>query len=359
MSTEGSGLGSDLGFGSTPGADPGSGSGSTAGADQRKVLVTGTSGMLGRAVAQLLHDRGYFVRSLQRRPVQALWESLQGSIVDPDVAAHAVAGMDAVVHLAAKVSFTGEWTDFVSTNIVGTRQLISASQHEGLRDFVFVSSPSVAHFGASIVGAPAGTANPNLARGHYARSKAAAEEIALSEDSPSFRVTAIRPHVVWGPGDTQLVERVVERARAGRLPLLDGGRALIDTTYVDNAAEAIVRGLERMDQAHGQALVVTNGEPRAVGELIAGICAAAGVKSTSYSVPGWLARGAGSVIEKAWTAAGSRGWVHDEPPMTRFLAEQLSTAHWFDQRHTQAVLDWTPSVSLDEGLARLAKHYRG
>lgn len=352
-------MGSDLGFGSTPGADPGSGSGSTAGADQRKVLVTGTSGMLGRAVAQLLHDRGYFVRSLQRRPVQALWESLQGSIVDPDVAAHAVAGMDAVVHLAAKVSFTGEWTDFVSTNIVGTRQLISASQHEGLRDFVFVSSPSVAHFGASIVGAPAGTANPNLARGHYARSKAAAEEIALSEDSPSFRVTAIRPHVVWGPGDTQLVERVVERARAGRLPLLDGGRALIDTTYVDNAAEAIVRGLERMDQAHGQALVVTNGEPRAVGELIAGICAAAGVKSTSYSVPGWLARGAGSVIEKAWTAAGSRGWVHDEPPMTRFLAEQLSTAHWFDQRHTQAVLDWTPSVSLDEGLARLAKHYRG
>lgn len=328
-----------------------------AGSGQRRVLVTGTSGMLGRAVAQLLHDRGHVVRSLQRRPVEAPWESVQGSVADPDVAARAVAGMDAVVHLAAKVSFTGEWTDFVSTNIVGTRQLISASQHEGLRDFVFVSSPSVAHFGSSIVGASAGTANPDLARGHYARSKAAAEVIALSEDSPEFRVTAIRPHVVWGPGDTQLVERVVERARAGRLPLLDGGRALIDTTYVDNAAEAIVRGLERMDQAHGQALVVTNGEPRAVGELIAGICAAAGVPAPGYSVPGWLARGAGSVIEKVWTAAGSRGWVHDEPPMTRFLAEQLSTAHWFDQRHTQAVLDWTPSVSLDEGLARLAEYY--
>ncbi|MEO8223012.1 MAG: NAD(P)-dependent oxidoreductase, partial [Specibacter sp.] len=144
----------------------------------------------------------------------------------------------------------------------------------------------------------------------------------------------------------------------GRLPLLDGGRALIDTTYVDNAAEAIVRGLERMDYAHGQALVVTNGEPRPVGELIAGICAAAGVRAPGYSVPGWLARGAGSAIEKAWTAAGSRGWVHDEPPMTRFLAEQLSTAHWFDQRHTRAVLDWTPAVSLDEGLAKLAAYYR-
>jgi nucleoside-diphosphate-sugar epimerase len=236
---------------------------------------------------------------------------------------------------------------------------MAAAQQAGVRDFVFVSSPSVAHFGASIVGAGAGVANPALARGNYARSKAAAEEIALAQDSPAFRVTAIRPHIVWGPGDTQLVERVVERARAGRLPLLDGGRALIDTTYVDNAAEAIVRGLERMDYAHGQALVVTNGEPRPVGELIAGICAAAGVPAPGYSVPGWLARGAGSVIEKAWTAAGSRGWVHDEPPMTRFLAEQLSTAHWFDQRHTQAVLDWTPSVSVDQGLARLAEYYQG
>ncbi|AIY00789.1 NAD dependent epimerase/dehydratase family protein [Arthrobacter sp. PAMC 25486] len=334
-----------------------SASGSATSPGARRVLVTGTSGMLGRAVAQLLFDRGYTVRTLQRGAVEAPWESIQGSVVDPDVAARAVAGMDAVIHLAAKVSFTGEWNDFVSTNIVGTRQLISAAQREGLRDFVFVSSPSVAHFGASIVGAQAGAADPELARGHYARSKAAAEEIALAEDSPNFRVTSIRPHIVWGPGDTQLVERVVERARAGRLPLLDGGRALIDTTYVDNAAEAIVRGLDRMDQAHGQALVVTNGEPRPVGELIAGICAAAGVKSPGYSVPGWLARGAGSIIERAWTAAGSRGWVHDEPPMTRFLAEQLSTAHWFDQRHTQAVLDWTPSVSLDEGLSRLSEHY--
>lgn len=322
------------------------------------VLVTGTSGLLGGAVAQLLHDRGFNVRTLQRRAVDSPWESIQGSVADPDVAARAVAGVDAVVHLAAKVSFTGEWSEFVATNIVGTRQLIAAAQHAGVRDFVFVSSPSVAHFGSSIVGASAGSANPLLARGHYARSKAAAEEIALAADSPEFRVTAIRPHIVWGPGDTQLVERVVERARAGRLPLLDGGRALIDTTYVDNAAEAIVRGLERMDHAHGQALVVTNGEPRPVGELIAGICAAAGVKAPGYSVPGWLARGAGSVIEKAWTAAGSRGWVHDEPPMTSFLAEQLSTAHWFDQRHTQAVLDWTPEVSLDEGLELLAEYYR-
>ncbi|MGN6442455.1 MAG: NAD-dependent epimerase/dehydratase family protein, partial [Arthrobacter sp.] len=143
------------------------------------------------------------------------------------------------------------------------------------------------------------------------------------------------------------------RAARKRLPLLDAGAALIDTTYVDNAAAAIVAALERMGHIHGRALVVTNGEPRPVGELIAGICAAGGVPAPAWSVPGPVARLAGSVVERAWLRLGKQ----DEPPMTRFLAEQLSTAHWFDQRETHALLAWTPKVSIDEGLARLADYY--
>lgn len=324
----------------------------------RRVLVTGASGMLGGAVAQLLRDNGHHVRTFQRGASAGATDEVRGSLTDLDAVAAAVKSMDAVIHLAAKVSFTGQWEDFVATNIDGTSKLLAASKESGVKDFVFVSSPSVAHFGDSLAGAGAGEADPQQARGFYARSKAAAELEALGNDSPGFRVTAIRPHVVWGPGDTQLVERVIARAKAGRLPLLDHGAALIDTTYIDNAAAAIVRGLERMDHAHGRALVVTNGEPRPVGELIAGICQAGGAPAPKLNVPGWLARGAGSVIEKLWLAAGSRNLVHDEPPMTRFLAEQLSTAHWFDQRATQEVLDWKPEVGIDEGLQKLAEHYR-
>ncbi|MFF2824119.1 NAD-dependent epimerase/dehydratase family protein [Arthrobacter koreensis] len=324
----------------------------------RRVLVTGASGLLGSAVAGVLAGQGHSVRTLQRRPaVVPGTESVSGSVTDRAAVEAALAGMDAVVHLAAKVSFTGEWSEFQATNIDGTRILLDAARAAGVRDVVFVSSPSVAHFGEPIAGAGAGTADPERARGHYARSKAAAELLALAADSPDFRVAAIRPHIVWGPGDTQLVERVMDRARSGRLPLLDGGAALIDTTYLDNAATAIARALPRMEQAHGQALVVTNGQPRMVREMISGICAAAGIPAPSLSVPGWLARSAGSVIEKAWLAAGSRGLVEDEPPMTRFLAEQLSTSHWFDQRHTREVLDWEPEVSVEEGMARLATHY--
>ncbi|THJ66944.1 NAD-dependent epimerase/dehydratase family protein [Arthrobacter echini] len=319
------------------------------------VLVTGASGMLGRAVAEQLLADGEEVRCFQRRPsgVRGARDHL-GSIEDSAAVTEAVQECSSVVHLAAKVSFTGTAADFDRINVVGTRCLLDAARKAGVGDVVYVSSPSVAHSGSSLVGAPAGPADPTHARGHYARTKAAAELLALARSSPGFRVAAVRPHIVWGPGDTQLVERVIQRARQGRLPLLDGGTALIDTTYVDNAAVAIVACLRRMHQAQGRALVVTNGEPRPIAELLAGICRAGGVAPPRWSVPGLVARGAGAVIERAWLAAGRS----EEPPMTRFLAEQLSTAHWFDQRATREVLDWTPAVDIEEGLRRLESYYR-
>lgn len=319
-----------------------------------KVLVTGASGLLGSEVARLLVRQGHDVTTFQRRPsgVDGA-RDLTGSITDDAAVRRAVAGTDGVVHLAAKVSFAGQAAEFDAVNVEGTRRLLHAAREAGVPDVVFVSSPSVANSGAAIAGLGAGPADPGRAHGDYSRTKAKAELLSLAADSPEFRVAAVRPHIVWGPGDTQLVERVLDRARRRRLPLLNGGAALIDTTYLDNAASAIVAALHRLEHIHGRAIVVTNGEPRPVGELIAGICAAGGVPAPSWSVPGGLARAAGSVVEILWT----RTRRAEEPPMTRFLAEQLSTAHWFDQRETRRLLDWAPAVSLDEGLARLAAHY--
>jgi len=319
------------------------------------VLVTGASGMLGGAVAAAVRDAGHEVRTLQRRPSGVAGVTdLLGSVTDATAVAHAVAGVDAIVHLAAKVSLAGAPAEFENVNVGGTLRLLRAATASGAGRFVFVSSPSVAHAGTSIVGDDAHPADPLRARGDYARTKATAELLALAADSPELAVVAVRPHIVWGPGDTQLVARIVERARRGRLPLLGQGAALIDTTYIDNAASAIAAALERAPEVHGNAYVVTNGEPRPVAELIAGMCAAAGVPAPRWSVPAGVARAAGSVIEAVWSV---RPGV-DEPPMTRFLAEQLSTAHWFDQRRTRADLQWAPTVSLDEGFARLAASYR-
>ena len=319
------------------------------------VLVTGASGLLGGAVAAAVRDAGHEVRTLQRRPSGVAGVTdLLGSVTDATTVAHAVAGVDAIVHLAAKVSLAGAPAEFENVNVGGTLRLLRAATDSTASRFVFVSSPSVAHAGASIVGDDALPADPLRARGDYARTKATAELMALAADSPELAVVAVRPHLVWGPGDTQLVARIVDRASRGRLPLLGHGAALIDTTYIDNAASAIAAALERAPEVHGNSYVVTNGEPRPVAELLAGMCAAAGVPAPRWSVPAGVARAAGSVIEAVWRV---RPGV-DEPPMTRFLAEQLSTAHWFDQRRTRADLQWTPAVSLDEGFERLAASYR-
>ncbi|HKU30554.1 MAG TPA: NAD-dependent epimerase/dehydratase family protein [Arthrobacter sp.] len=319
-----------------------------------RVLVTGASGLLGSEVARLLVRQGHAVTTFQRRPsgVDGA-KDLRGSVTDDEAVRLAVHRAEAIIHLAAKVSFTGRAAEFDEVNVEGTRRLLHWARAAGVRDVVFVSSPSVANSGAAIAGLGAEPADPKHAHGDYSRTKAEAELLALAADAPGFRVAAVRPHVVWGPGDTQLVERVLARASRGRLPLLDAGAALIDTTYVDNAASAIVAALHRMDHVHGRAVVVSNGEPRPVGELLAGICAAGGVQAPSWTVPGVVARSAGAVVERLWTWAGRK----EEPPMTRFLAEQLSTAHWFDQRETRELLDWAPAVSLDEGLAKLAEYY--
>ncbi|PCN48745.1 nucleoside-diphosphate sugar epimerase [Curtobacterium sp. 'Ferrero'] len=318
-----------------------------------RVLVTGASGFLGRATAAAVRDAGHQVRTVQRRPSAVPGvEDVLGSVTDPELLGRAVDGVDAVVHLAAKVSLTGDPADFARVNVDGTRSLLHAARSVGAGRFVFVSSPSVAHTGSSLAGVGAGVAEPERARGDYARTKAAAELLALAADGPDLAVVALRPHLVWGPGDTQLVGRIVERARRGRLPVLDSGTALIDTLYVDNAAAAMVAALEHAadESVHGNAYVVTNGEPRPVGELLAGICTASGVPAPRWHVPSAVAKVAGSLVESVWRFRPGA----DEPPMTRFLAEQLSTAHWFDQRRTRGDLQWSPSVSIDEGLERLA-----
>ncbi|QPZ40177.1 NAD-dependent epimerase/dehydratase family protein [Paramicrobacterium chengjingii] len=318
------------------------------------VVVTGASGLLGRTVATQLRDAGHEVRTLQRSPsgIEGV-RDMQGAITDGDVVGAALAGADGVVHLAAKVSLAGDRGDFHRVNVDGTRVLLDAAQRSGVRRFVQVSSPSVAHTGSSLAGVGADPADPKQVRGEYARTKAQGELLALARNSAELRVVAVRPHLVWGPGDTQLVGRIVARARRGTLPLLNNGTALIDSTYVDNAASGIVAGFDRAEQVAGHSYVITNGEPRPVAELMAGICAAAGVPTPRFSIPAGIATVAGSLVERLWSIRPGR----DEPPMTRFLAEQLSTSHWFDQRDTRRDLAWTPEVSIDEGLRRLAAHY--
>src|SRR5690606_7532837 len=184
-------------------------------ADQH-VLVTGASGLLGSSVARRLVEAGHPVTTLQRRPsgVEGA-RDVQGSVTDEATVAQALTVTDglppvtAVIHVAAKVSMAGDPADFDRINIEGTRALLAAARQAGVTRWVQISSPSVAHAGASLMGDGASPASPTLARGDYARTKAASELLALEADADDFRVLALRPHIIWGPGDAQLTERLI------------------------------------------------------------------------------------------------------------------------------------------------------
>ncbi len=315
-----------------------------------QILVTGATSLMGRSLATRLVGRGDSVITLQRSESKIPGTNcVRGAITDRAVVASAIKGCDAVVHLAARVGIVGTWAEFHLTNVVGTETVITQAEKAGVSRFVYVSSPSVAHGGEALVGAPANPADPVGTRGHYSTSKALAECFALSRHGDGMSVTAIRPHLVWGPGDTQLVGRIVDRARRGRLAYVGTGAALIDSTYVDNAVDSLVAAIDRCEHAGGHALVVSNGEPRPIADLVSGIVAAHGLTPSARRVPKPVAFAAGWIAEQAWGRLSLSG----EPPMTTFLAEQLGTAHWFDQRVTQRILGWEPKVSIDQGLELL------
>ena len=324
-----------------------------------KVLVTGTGSLLLGGIASELVQRGDEVVCLQRR--RAMFNGHQNAqqvladIRDTDAVISAAQGCDAVIHGAARVGVVGIQKDFYDTNVLGTENILRAAEQHNIARLVFVSTPSVAHTGDSLIGAPAGEAEIGRKHSYYAESKAIAERTVLNAHNDHLAVVAIRPHLVWGPGDTQLVGRIVDRAASGRLAVIGTGNALVDSTYIDNAISAHIAALDALhigSACDGKAYVVSNGEPRTVNELMRSMCAAAGVPFEPRNLSLALGVRLGSLIERLWPLLRS-----SEPPLTRFIAEQLGTAHWFDQRTVQQDLHWEPHVTLDEGFERLTQWF--
>jgi len=322
-----------------------------------KVLVTGASGVVGGAAAQALIANGHQVTTLQRGSLPDHLLSLGisahvGSITDRHSVLSAMQGVDAVVHAAARVEVTGPWQEFQTANVVGTQTVFACAQEAGATRFVYVSSPSVAHAGRALVGGVVTPADPEHARSHYARSKAVAESWLLDQSTPAMAVTAIRPHLVWGPCDSQLTARIVQRARAGRLVIIGSGAALIDTTYIDNAGTALAAAVDRCADplVNGSAFIVSNGQPRTVKEMLTRLARAGQAPAPTRHVPYRVAVTGARGVSAAWERLNREG----EPPITPFVAEQLATAHWFDIRPTMAALAWQPTVTLERGFELLS-----
>ncbi|PNS08659.1 2-alkyl-3-oxoalkanoate reductase [Solilutibacter silvestris] len=327
------------------------------------ILVTGGGGFLGQALCRGLVERGHRVRSFNRGHYPELdvlgVEQMQGDLADPTALLAAAQGCDAIFHNAAKAGAWGSYDSYFRPNVLGTRNVIAACRAHGITRLVYTSTPSVTHRATHPV--EGGTADDVPYGEHlkapYAATKLIAEREVLAANDATLATIALRPRLIWGVGDNQLLPRLVERARAGRLALVGDGRNLVDTTYVDNAAQA---HFDAFDHLHigaagaGKAYFISNGEPRAMERIVNDLLRAAGAPQVHRHIPFALAYGIGATMETLWPVLHRSG----EPPMTRFLAEQLVTPHWYSMEPARRDFGYVPRVGMDEGLARVAAHWR-
>ncbi len=321
-----------------------------------RVLVTGGTGFLGRAILEKLLARGVEAHSLARSDAPELRQlgvqTHRGSVEDPATVRAAVARADIVIHTAAKAGVWGDPAAFRAINLAGTRNVVEACRQEGIRRLVHCSTPSVVFGGEDLEGVDESTPYPAHFESAYPETKASAERHVLAAAGPDLATVSLRPHLIWGPRDPHFVPRIVGRSRAGRLRMVGDGRNLVDTIYIDNAADAHLLAAERLEPGapiSGRAYFLSQGEPIAVGTMINHLLEAAGEPPWTRSVPAGLAHAGGAVLEGIYRLLRLPG----EPLVTRFLARELSRSHWFDIGAARRDLEYAPAITTGEGLERL------
>ena len=326
-----------------------------------KALVTGGGGFLGLAIVRRLKERGDEVRSFSRGTYPVLEdlgvESVQGDIANGAAVEAAARGCDIVFHVAAKAGVWGSADSYHQANVVGTDNVLQACVEHGIARLVYTSSPSVTFAGTDQVGVDESEPYPEYYLNEYGRTKAIAERRVLESNSADLATVALRPHLIWGPGDPHLVPRILERARSGRLRLLGDRPNEVDSVYVDNAADAHILAADRLSPGSavaGNAYFITQDAPLPLAELMNRILAAGGLPPVTRRIPPGFAYFLGAALETVYGLLG----IENEPPMTRFVARQLSTAHWFDISAARRDLGYAPAVSLDKGMERLAESLR-
>ena len=330
-----------------------------------KALVTGGGGFLGGAIVRMLRARGDTVRSLSRGEYPALRdlgvEQVRGDLYDRVATRRAVEGCDVVFHVAAKAGIWGPPGEFYRSNVYGTRNIILDCLEYGVRRLVFTSSPSVVFDGSDMEGINESAPHPSHFEASYPATKAQAEEMVLAVDGRDLATVALRPHLIWGPGDNHLVPRIIARAKAGRLYRIGSKPNRIDSIYIDNAAEAHLLAADRLEPGSpiaGRAYFLSQGEPLPLWDFVNRILDAAGLPPVTRTIPFPVAYAAGAILEVVYEGVYRILKLSADPPMTRFLARELSTAHWFDISAARRDLGYEPRVSIDEGLERLARSLR-
>jgi len=327
-----------------------------------KALVTGGGGFVGSALCRRLQALGHDVTSLGRRPHPALAaEGIRTVVCDlsqptatGDLAGHLaghLAGVECVFHTAAHVKMWGPREAFVRGNITATENVIAACRAAGVANLVFTSSPSVVATDHHLRNIDESAAYPARYRAIYPETKAIAERAVLSAHGPTLRTISLRPHLIFGPGDTNLVPTILKRARAGRLVQVGDGTNLVDLTFIDDCVTAHLLAAAALDDrpgVGGRPFFISQGTPVPLWAWIGRVLTLHGLPPIRRRVSATTARLLATVAETAWQLCR----LTSDPPLTRFLAEEMSTDHYFDIGAARRELGYAPSCSVWEATER-------
>ncbi|MEE8494870.1 MAG: NAD-dependent epimerase/dehydratase family protein [Xanthomonadales bacterium] len=325
-----------------------------------KTLVTGGGGFLGSSICRQLRSQGHQVVAFQRSAASHL-EALGihivcGDITDRSDLLRAAKDCAAIIHTAGKAGVWGNPAEYHKINVEGTANVIQTCRDLSIPNLVHTSSPSVIHSGGDIEDGNESLPMASHFTSAYPATKALAEKMVLASNRDGLQTVALRPHLIWGPGDPHILPRLIKKVRGGKLAL-PGPEKLIDTIFVENAAQAHVLALQELQgkaRCSGKAYFITNNEPLPQGEIIQKLLAAVGIEVKIRSVPTGIARAVGAICEFSWRFLPLSG----EPPITRFTVDQLGTAHWFDTSAAERDFGYRPEIAIAEGLEKLARSYR-
>ncbi len=320
-------------------------------------LVTGANGFLGSCLVRHLVARGYTVRALVRNSSSSLTnlgvEVVHGDLRMIENAERAVKGMDVVFHVAAVSGIWGPWKHYHSNNTLATINVVDACQNERVRRLVYTSSPSVTFDGQHQINVDESAPYSKKWLAHYPHSKALAEKYVLeANDGSTLMTCALRPHLIWGPGDHHLIPRLLARAREKKLMRVGDGYNQIDNIYVDNAAVAHIQAAEAMREGSpvcGRAYFISQGDPVNCWNWINDILKMAGLERVKRSISYHWAYRLGYALELYHEMFD----IQREPRMTRFLAAQLAKSHYFNIERARRDFGFFCDISLDEGMSRL------
>ena len=321
-------------------------------ATSKKYLVTGGGGFLGRALCLELLSRGASVVSVSRGFYPELRDKgvdvYQHDIREPFGLELAAKGpFDGVFHTASKVDMWGKYQDFYKVNVQGTQNVIAFCHDHGIKKLVYTSSPSVIADGSDTAGVDESYPYPKNYIAPYPATKALAEQEVLGANNSQLSTVALRPHLIWGPGDRHLVPTILERAHAGRLVQVGNGTNKVDTSFIFDCVNAHILGMEALDHkpnCAGKAYFISQGQPVPLWGWIAEILKRNNMPAPHRRISAKAAYYVGALME------GLSKVIPFEPFLTRFLASQMSCDHYFDISNAEKDLQFRPKYSMDEAL---------